>query len=751
MYKDWQYWLDEANSIVSEFGTKTSKITSGWEKGKYNAYLKIPQLEIKEQQKWKLKTFGCILNTYSRYGDVDMKKAIENLKSTIASSLSECDKRKNNQLFSDLYTYYIENAESKKNDMYFSGEIGREAMDYFHILEGKINNENWNMHNIYQGKTDIKRGAITNFKELYYHVKEAAAKEWLDGNKRYRINDGYNTPLLKTFIFDFEKIKEIKDFENQLEEKPKTVEKQECESCGHIIKLKVAPSEISKNQQEFKNNIDLIKSLKTDKLKNAGHFKIGYRKDEFLKNNIVVGRERDLIFPTHEKRKSYFAIVDLETIIASHNEKTFSNSKDYPTNEQGRNTNDRNYNGDKNAQAKVVSVAEKLNPNIIITTSPTASGTPIITIDGIVVSGNNRVMSLKLAKADYKEVFENYTKTLFEELTYGGYGISMEQVYNKVQNPVLVRIDIDFHSYITGELNKYNKSRGKSERQIDLSVRLSQQLKDNEACKNSLINLISEQEIVSELYNDRNSVNKFKKILLDCNLITENELSGLFTENSLTENGKVLYETILISLVLDAKSIEVSQNEGIKSVTKHIVNAIIPLIKNKNLSDGNLIAEVNNALLIQNDMISSGYKNLEQYITERKIFEEKEPFKTDKSIIINSFLNQKSNTFKNLLLRYNKSVEENLGESLFGDNLTPDEIFAKFFIDEVNPTLLKAIELKNKTNESDAGTSNLTENDISLQQANKRIETLEKAKKYQDNPADIDKLINSLKKAIKYL
>lgn len=501
----------------------------------------------------------------------------------------------------------------------------------------------------------------------------------------------------------------------------------------------------------FKNNVDLIKSFRTDKLKNAGYFKIGYRKDEFLKNNIIVGRERDLIFPTHEKRKSYFAIVDLETIIASHNEKTFSNSKDYPTNEQGRNTNDRNYNGDKNAQAKVVSVAEKLNPNIIITTSPTASGTPIITIDGIVVSGNNRVMSLKLAKADYKDVFENYTKTLFEELTYGGYGISMEQVYNKVQNPVLVRIDIDFHSYITGELNKYNKSRGKSERQIDLSVRLSQQLKDNEACKNSLINLISEQEIVSELYNDRNSVNKFKKILLDCNLITENELSGLFTENSLTENGKVLYETILISLVLDAKSIEVSQNEGIKSVTKHIVNAIIPLIKNKNLSDGNLIAEVNNALLIQNDMLSSGYKNLEQYITERSIFEEKEPFKTDKSIIINSFLNQKSNTFKNLLSRYNKSVEENLGESLFGDNLTPDEIFAKVFIDEVNPTLLKAIELKNKTNESDAGISNLTENDISLQQANKRIETLEKAKKYQDNPADIDKLINSLKKAIKYL
>jgi hypothetical protein len=727
MYKDWQYWLDEATAIINEYGYKTSKITSGWEKGKINAKLKIPTLEIKEESKWKLKTFGCALDTHSRYSDLGLEKALDSLKSTIARSLSQCDKVKNKQLFSDLYVYYQNNKDKRKNDMHFYGEVGREAIDYFKLLDGQINSENWRMKDIFQGKTDIKRGSVTNFKELYYNVKAAASKEWIKNNDFYKVNAGNYTPPRITFIFDFEKIKEIKDFENQLEEKPKT------------------------EQQEFKNNIDLIKSFKTDKLKNAGYFKIGYRKDEFLKNNIVVGRERDLIFPTHEKRKSYFAIVDLETIIASHNEKTFSNSEFYPTNEQGRNTNDRNYNGDKNAQAKVVSVAEKLNPNIIITTSPTASGTPIITIDGIVVSGNNRVMSLKLAKADYKEVFENYTKTLFEELTYGGYGISMEQVYNKVKNPILVRIDIDFHSYITGELNKYNKSRGKSERQIDLSVRLSQQLKDNEACKNSLINLISEQEIVSELYNDRNSVNKFKKILLDCNLITENELSGLFTENSLTENGKVLYETILISLVLDAKSIEISQNEGIKSVTKHIVNAIIPLIKNKNLSDGNLIIEVNNALIMQNDMISSGYKNLEQYITERTIFDEKEPFKTDKAIIINSFLNQRSNTFKNLLLRYNKSVEENLGESLFGDNLTPDEIFAKVFIDESNPALLKAIELKNKTIESESKTSDLTENNISLQQANKRIETLEKAKKYQDNPADIEKLINSLKKAIKYL
>jgi hypothetical protein len=719
MYKDYDYWKKEAEILINKFGVSYNRMTSGYDKGSYNSRIKTPDLMGEEFIKWKIDNFGCNIETYVRYAGSTKEKSLEDLISKIASELQKCEYSKNQQSFFDLWVYYNEKKELKSNNFSFDGIIGRDNIDYFKILNGVINEDNWKNKNLYKGKTDTKIGAVTNFKELYYAVKLNSKESWLKNNIDYK-EDRYQAKPLTTFVFDEEKIPEIKDIESKLDFKP--------------------TEPIEENNV---SNIDLLTEINISKLKNEGFFKIGYRKN-FLETNIVLGRERELVFPDNKKNKSIFAVVELENIIASHNEQTFGNSENYPTDDKGRNVNDRNYSGDKNAQAKVISVAEKLTPEIIITTSPTANGTPIITIDGIVVSGNNRVMSLKLATKNYKQNYDSYVKTLYNELKYGGYGINMEQVYAKFKQPVLVRFDLDFNSYVTSELNRYNKSTAKSERQIDLGIRLSQQIKDNEGCRNALISIISEQDIVSELYNDRNAVNRFKKTILECGIITENEISNLFTDTSLTENGKVFYETILVSLVLNSDAIEISQNEGIKSVTKNVVNAIIPLIKNKSFKEGSLIEDLNKAMLIQNQMVLNNYKSVKQYVTEQSIFEDDEDLKTEKAIIINWFLNQKANSFKNALLKYNKGVDENSGSGLFGNNLTPDEIFDTIFVKETDESVIKSINIKEKFDK------NVLPLEISSEKEKlqKRIDILEKAGKYTDKP---DKLIESLKKAIKYL
>lgn len=425
--------------------------------------------------------------------------------------------------------------------------------------------------------------------------------------------------------------------------------------------------------------------------------KVGFREEKFNSFPIIKGRERVLIIGLTEKRNCVFAICELDSIIASHNEKTFGNSKDYPLDENGRNVNDRNYTKDENAQAKVKSVAQNLEPNIMISTSATSSGTPIISKDGIVVSGNNRVMSLKLAVSDYPDNYEKYFKTLFQELSYGGYGIENHQFYEKFKNPILVRIDLDFKEYNSTELNKYNIKRGKSEKQIDKSIRISQLLQKNIACQNHLIQLINEQEVVSELYKNSNSVKRFKKILLDCNLITENDISELFTSNSLSEQGKIMYNTILLSLVLNENSLEISQSDGIKSYTKNVVNAILPLIKNKSLSKGSLISYVNDSFLVQNDLVNGGFKHLNDYISQNKLgFEEdNNEFKNKKALIINEVVNSGFSKLKNVLTRYNSSMEQNIEPDMFGDQLSEDEIFNKTFSVEVDDKTTSLIEKSN--------------------------------------------------------
>lgn len=490
------------------------------------------------------------------------------------------------------------------------------------------------------------------------------------------------------------------------------------------------------------NNIDTLKRF--DVNINANSFvKVGFKKDQFLNTPIALGRLRDIIFSNNSTQTGYFAVVELDEILASHNEKTFADTEGYPTDVFGKNVNDRNYSTDKNAQAKVISVAQNLNANILISTSPTASGTPIISVDGIVVSGNNRTMSLKLAKNRFPEIYQNYVKVLKDEISLGGYGIDLN-ILQSFTNPILVRFDLGVKEYSAAELNRYNKVRSKSEKPIDVAIRLSRQLTGNEGCKMQLISLISDQETVSELYSDPSSVQRFKKILLGCGIITENEISNLFTSNSLTDSGKILYDTILLSLILNTSAIEISQNNGVKSATRAIVNAIIPLVKNKAFDEGKLVGAVNDALLIQNDMVSRGIEDISDYVSQGNLFEENKLVYLQ-SVVINWYLNQTINLFKNALLKYNNSLESNIGGSIFGDALSPDQIFESIFTQGASDKI-KNLFVK-KENELE----------LSYNQENKalkeRINNLILAKKYQDSESqnEIENLIKKLQLALKYL
>lgn len=717
MYLDRHYFTAEATAIVGNMSIKYATVKSGWQKGYFFAKMQFPaNVKYDDEPEYLQNLFGdSRIPSRSERPEVTKEEARQALIKTVAGYLSTKDKQNKPQYFSDLHKYYISRKDLRSEDIYFVGEIGRSAVNYFRLLAGTINEENWKNKLLYEGTLEFDLFAVINIKELYYALKQNAKAEWLENNKWYQSKViGEPNPILSTFKFDEDKIEAV----NLYEQKFLVTEKQNSSTI------------------EGKDNgyLSKLKTMDLSKIANTGNVKVGYRKDKFLNGNIIVGRERELVFPNDQIHKSYFAVVELFDIVASHNEETFGNSKDYPTDESGKNVNDRNYTGDKNAQAKVVSVAQKLNPNIIVSTSATASGTPIISIDGMVVSGNNRTMSLKLALSRYAEKYEQYKKVLFSELEYGGYGISMAQTYSKFKQPVLVRIDVDFTSYTSTELNAFNKPRSKSEKNIDRAIRLSKQIKENDACQNAMVQLVSEQEVVSELYNDRSAVNRFKKLLIECNIISENEISAFFTDFSLTDTGKILYETLLVSLILSPAALEISQNAGVKSATNAIVNAIIPLIKNKLNPEALVIEDVNNALLIQNAMVSNDYKKLSEFITENTMFSSDEGYKTERGFIINWYLNQRVNDFKSAMLKYNNAIDSNAGGSLFGDSLSTSEIFQSIFTKNVDADVIKSIETfkRNSTTTQEAVnvSSNQTPSSPIKRNEELLLSRLQKASKY---------------------
>lgn len=437
---------------------------------------------------------------------------------------------------------------------------------------------------------------------------------------------------------------------------------------------------------------------------------IGFRK-LFLDTPIVYGREIEISMPNGEKRKSQFAIVDADNILASHNENNFSSTIGYPT-INGENINDRNYQDDKNAQAKVIEVAQNLDPNILVSTSRTPSGTPIITKDGVVVSGNNRTMSLKLAIEQYPEKYDEYKKFLRDEFFAFGFKTTDTNIlfgesvvddrnrgetfrdnkYIKFKHPILVRIDYDFPEYNTTELSKYNKETKKSERPIDKAIKIGKILQENEGCKAIVSDLVGNYETFSQFYANYADQVKLRDTLISCNIITKNDLAAYFDERGFTENGKDLIENLLAGMVLNKDALIAGSMAGGRQFKNIVITSLPVLAKNAALGTSSLIDLLNKAFLLEKKIYDSGL-NFEDYIVQGNMFDDM----PEKNVLLmNRLLAEGRNKFKSSIEAYNQSAIDNENESLFGDKPTFQEMFDTYITNKIDPSILKLIDNSQK-------------------------------------------------------
>jgi len=436
---------------------------------------------------------------------------------------------------------------------------------------------------------------------------------------------------------------------------------------------------------------------------------VGEIKPEFKDLPMVMGKEITLSMPTGEKRKAQFAVVSLANITPSHNYKTFSDSQGYPKTPSGHNINDRNYTDDKSAQAAVQNYAQNLEPERLITTSRTESGTPIITNDGFVVSGNNRTMSIKLAADQFPGKYEDYKKFLYEEASaYGLDPTSMnhimmneefvdrrysgetfrDNVYAKIEDPVLVRIDYDFPEYTTLEMAKYNKNTKKSERPLDKVIKLSSILEESPKCSEVISRIVGQYETASDFYSVAKDQKELSKSLVQCNILTSQEMAAYYDGVTFTNYGKDFLENLLAAMILSKDGLIASNTEGVKQFRNTIITSLPVLIKNDSLETGSLKEDLNAAVILESKVKASGL-SFNDYITQSGMFEEKF---TLKSAYLNRLLKLGRNKFKNAIEKYNENVVQNQQSSgLFADTPTTEQAFKFYVIDPIDENTKSAI------------------------------------------------------------
>lgn len=421
---------------------------------------------------------------------------------------------------------------------------------------------------------------------------------------------------------------------------------------------------------------------------------------------IVKGKNITLSMPNGEKRRAQFAIVELYDVIASHDENTFASSKGYPTNAQGENINDRNYSDDKLAQQRVSDNAKNFDPYRLLTTSRTPSGSPIIAYQGdnmIVVSGNNRTMSTRIAAQEYPEKYRGYVDALCEEIEAFGFSrkdkserldcqdgvliylptgddFSINNDVYKFDKPFLVRIDYDFPAFETRELAKYNQSTMKGKRSVDKTIERSNSLRENPLCKTRIPNILDEYERMSEFFNDRIAQKTMLEALLQCNLITQQSIPEYYEDGYFTNAGKELVESVLAGIILDKAALKAAERDGIKQARRVVVYAMPVLIENSTLKgEANLVPHVNDAILYINAIKSSGLP-FDQFINQGAMFE-KQTFHPW-AIYLSRLMSLGQRKFKAAIKSFNASIKQSAGAALFADQaVSVQEAFAAYVID----------------------------------------------------------------------
>nr|DAF30599.1 MAG TPA: ParB ddrB-like ParB superfamily domain [Herelleviridae sp.] len=331
----------------------------------------------------------------------------------------------------------------------------------------------------------------------------------------------------------------------------------------------------------------------------------------------ITGNKKTVTLPNGTKIKCRYKLVEADAPTASHDENTYSPTKGFPTSKDGKTVNDRDYQNDKDAQESVRKIAA--NFNSLALESP-----PIVTKDGIVISGNNRTMSSKLAAkngtdaayvADLKEMIDEYG---LEESDLDGF-----------KHPRLIlEIDAEHEGeYTTEEFAQFNRDTKKTMSNVEKAVKITKTLTEEKV--QSIASELSNYETMGELYADAKGCQYFVAKLIDAGIIGDNEKAQyLKSDGTLNDTGKDFTETVLVGTILNEDNIRRLDSAGGKRIRQKLVRAILPLVENKGTGkEYSFNKELNEAVDIAVSVAKNHeiYPNVETYLAQGTLFGESKP------------------------------------------------------------------------------------------------------------------------------
>lgn len=335
--------------------------------------------------------------------------------------------------------------------------------------------------------------------------------------------------------------------------------------------------------------------------------------DKYKAANIIEGDDDSITLPDGTELEGTWKLMEADTPTASHDESTFSKTEGFPTNEDGTTINDRDYEHDNAAKEAVLDIASDYDSRALSLDNPV-----VVSEDGVVISGNNRTMSSKLAAK--KGTDKKYIDALNKKCK--KFGFTQDDIA-KFKNPrVVFETNVD-GNYSTSQFAKFNQSDKKAQSPVEIAIKVSKTIDANTV--ESVASKMSEYDTLGELYADNKAMQDIFNSLIENKVIQKTDLPAYYTtEGGATNNGKEFLETVLIGSVINESNIRALSSPGGKEIRQKLVRAIVPLVENKGMKGYSITNEINEAVNIAVDIKKNKkFENVEEYAKQNVLFGEK--------------------------------------------------------------------------------------------------------------------------------
>ena len=424
-----------------------------------------------------------------------------------------------------------------------------------------------------------------------------------------------------------------------------------------------------------------------------------------------------------QRIRGRYVLVEEGAATPSHDPSTFRPNEGFPVTESGQNANSRDYENDANAQASVQQMGGAYDGRAV-------DDTPVVSSEGVVWSGNNRVMSGQLAAQNGTDA--GYKEALMDNAAM--YGFIPEQVDGMAHPRVYFVPDAGQGlDYTPQTFNLFNAPQQKEEGSVGKGVKMGKVLTDRTFGLMSQI--VSDYGSLANIFKSANACRDLVRIMQEAEEIVEVNQQTLprylTPDGLLTEDGQNLVNAALVGYMFRDNAEVLGYLERLpKSAIRQMADAMPELVANARMGEYALGAELAEAIKALYQQSESG-QSMEDFMRQYDLFAEGGTLygETTKALIeamSGRVANATNGTLKDLMSQYNeRAADAASGQGdMFSRNSRED-----ILRDVLGLVPAEAATLSQQTEPQEAGasgeensqnTSEQTNNSLSLQPENER-------------------------------